>query len=492
MRRLQSFHVAFVAVATVSLLLSGCSGGGDDTPPDAPAKTDLIALVTAAFEETPRLPSGIELIEVTSEPGWSSQNVAVLDFLFKEKGLQHHAVASIYRSERDAREELDAAREMYQGEEAKSARGSYCYWDEGAFYLDVKAASSCYGLAGVVYLEVESGPAKQGDTAPSLELLKALQRHFNRLAEHATERVRTVPPKPLAALLSSVPPPAAGVKAKLQPPTISEGSDTARNFGLVRQVGWPSDAQDHISAYIAVFNANTGAEEYKKDFFGTGNTAVDGDASCASVQQRVYRVCLQVVEETVIQAQRVPEQTTSPSLDKPLVTWLAVLAGHVENLRAGRLPAAPEREPAAARTAPATATRAGRIPTTAPTPTRTPSPPITRINAGTWTFDLVITANNCSGGLLPVGSTMRAVYELTDSNGDGFIDQGEGFSIYQSAPFEQHVGDYVMNFPGGSIQHPAVLGNRTGYAVVVFTFTKINEALIDYQEVYPGCTVSAR
>ena len=474
----------------VALALAACGGGDgddDDSDDERDRELDLIALVAAAFEDEPRrLPEGIELDELTSEDGWTSQNVAVLSFWFTGTGgATHHASAAIYRSEKEARDELTESVELLEAIESEDARGRYCFWDS-PLYLDVDDASTCMGRSGVVYLEVESGPAGEDEPEAALELLRSLEKYFEDLAEDATSRVRSLKPKPLAAILASVPPPPPEDGKTVGFAETTEVDTQVQAFGMVRQVNWPAEQADRMAAFITVFDSETGAESYKLDYFGEGIVATQGESTCATADSRAYRVCVQLVGETAILVQRQPERTTLPALDQPLLAWLETVAAHVESIRTGRLPEAPDVTP----------TPVVKDTPTAPpqlaTPTPTAGPAVTSVNAGTWTFDVIVETNTCPGDRLPPGTTFRTQYEFTDTNGDGFIASGEKFDIYQYEPFAQEVGVIAAPLPAASFVHPSALGELTGFATVELTFIAADEAYINYVEEYASCRMTAQ
>lgn len=481
--------------AALALAACGDDDGDQRDDDERDRELDVIALVAAAFEEEPRrLPDGIELDEVTSEDGWTSQNVAVLSFWFTGTGgATAHASAAVFRDEKQAREELADAVEMLEAVESEDARGRYCFWDF-PLYLDVDDASTCMGRSGVVYLEVEKGPAGEDDPEAALELLQSLENYFDDLAEDATSRVRLLKPRPLAAILASVPPPA---PPDGKPVGLAEGTEVTTEvqaFGLVRQVNWPSGQDDRMAAFIAVFDSETGAESYKQNYFGSGNVATKDESTCATADSRSYRVCVRLVGETAILLQRQPERTTLPALDQSLLAWMATVADHVQSIRNGRLPAAPE-DVAPEDVAPEVDVTSTLPPFTATLPpaTATPTvgPAVTRVNAGTWTFDVVVTANTCPGDRLQPGATFRTQYEFTDSNGDAFIASGERFSIYQYEPFAQELGTLTATLPATTFGHPSALDALTGLATVKLTFISVNEAYIDYVEQYVNCRLTA-
>jgi hypothetical protein len=114
-----------------------------------------------------------------------------------------------------------------------------------------------------------------------------------------------------------------------------------------------------------------------------------------------------------------------------------------------------------------------------------------RFNAGTWTLPVVITANSCPGGQPAIGTTVVLEYELTDSNGDGYIYPGELFGIEQLKPGYSDLGATYATLPTTRFAADTSSGTLKGGAIVELTFTAENEALVSYVESYGSCSIRA-
>ncbi len=478
--------LALGACVALAVLGAACDGDDDgDDEQDEEAELDLIALVSAAFEETPRrLPDGLTLSRVYYAGKYSNDSGPSVDFDFTAAdGTEGHAVAVVFRTVAEARAMLDGEVEYFEVPES-SSRGRYCYWDEFSTYVnfDFEGISFCMGRSGNVYLEVEFGEVPEDEPEAALELLQEMGRHFDSLAEDATARVRRLKPEPLASSLAAFAPPGPGDREFATDPqaAFTDPEDTS---GLIERVQWLGDSSRDASVFFYTFETVAQATAYRE----TNLVSVTGPGAtaCAIPSETNFRFCGHQSEEVVILVQRQAE-VSAPAVDSYLQAWAEELVKHVADVRSGKLPRAPR----------ATATPSGtRTPTVPPpppatsTPTATPLPQVDRFNAGTWTLPIIVSSNTCPGGQPAVGTEVTLQYEFTDSDGDGYIYPGELFSIEQILPGYSDLGATFAVLPTTRFAAATTAGTLTGGAILELTFIAENETLVSYVESYGTCSI---
>ncbi|MBK9613022.1 hypothetical protein [Candidatus Amarobacter glycogenicus] len=483
--------VCLVVLAAGSM--AACSGGDDDGP-EATPETDAIALVVAATEENPRaLPSGVtyDRLRFASVPeygaGASEDLVAVLEMEFHGRSSQYLAEVTVLRTESAARAELKRRISLDDVDETKSAPGHFCYWMRGPLILpsDLDGASICYGRSGSVVVAVEAAPAAERDLDQGLALLRSVERHFQILATGATDRVRTLPPEVFAGLLAAVPAPGLDPGSSL---TWSEfGSRDEFSDGQRWLIRRPADADESAVAFLNIFDSDQSAQAFHWSYSSAQGDG-PGVVTCAiPTSNSAGRYCIERLAETVVVTYSVGAAPSAPAVAEDLRVWARAIGEYVSKLQSGRLPTA-ARAPS---TPGVTQTRAPRTPTVTVTPTATPLPFIPRVNAGTWTFHVIVKKNTCPGGSPAVGSTIRLQFEFTDSNGDQYISDGEAFGIDQTLPQRQRLGTITATLPTAEFAAQVTNGNLLGYAGVYLGFVAANEALISYREYYDDCLIEA-
>ncbi|MGE3074152.1 MAG: hypothetical protein AB7N24_12940 [Dehalococcoidia bacterium] len=483
---MNSWLRAAVVFGILPFFLVGCFDDDDDGPSDDAGKDiDLMAVVVEAFDRVPKdLPPGVTFAGVDFEYSWTTDAVATLEYWFNGTGgRQHHVSAVIMRTVAQAKDETEYTVDYLGAEEAGKNSGRYCGLEFAPIYLDVDLASTCVLQVESIYLDVETGPVGEDDAEDGVEILAVMEDYFKDILKDATDRPRKVDPRVLAAVLASVP--ANGPDGNAMDFPDDSVEDAPK--GLVRSVSWSAD--ETVDAYFYVFDTSDNALDYLRSDLGD-DKAKAGDKVCVRYSSTT-RDCGLLVGETVVIAERRSVSESAPAKDSELADWLDVLERHVERIRGGRVPPAPK----------ATPTPFGaKTPTRVPTRAATDSPPksvvtkgpaITRFNAGTWTFDLLITSNSC-GANPAVGSSVQIQYEFTDSNGDGYIYAGERFSIRQTIPGVADAGAIDAELPSLSYVVPVTSGTRSGFAEVDLTFTSVNEAEIYYSEAYDDCELTGK
>ncbi|MGE0598945.1 MAG: hypothetical protein AB7J35_03855 [Dehalococcoidia bacterium] len=464
---------------------AGCFGDDDDEPSDSDeTDADLMAVVVAAFDQVPRnLPPGVTFAGVDFEYGWTSDAVASLEYWFNGTGgRKHHVSAVIMRTAAQAKDEADYTIDYLEAEEAGRNSGRFCGLEPAPIYLDVDFASTCVRQLESIYLDVETGPVGEEDAEDSVEVLAAMEDYFKDILKDATDRPRKVDPRVLAAVLASVP--ANGPDGNSMDFPDDSIEDAPK--GLIRSVSW--SAGESVDAYFYVFDTGENALAYIRSDLGD-DSAKAGEKVCVKYSS-TSRDCGLVAGETVIIAERRNVSESAPAKDEELSDWLDVLERHVERIRGGRVPPAPKATPTPYGTS-TPARNATRVATpTPPKATATTGPEVSRFNAGTWTFDLLVTSNSC-GATPAVGAPVQIQYEFTDSDGDGYIYPGELFSIRQTIPGDADAGAIVAELPSLSYVVPVTSGSRSGFGEVDLTFVAVNEATILYSELYDDCLLTA-
>ena len=487
----RQFWLAWLVAACLVIALgaAACGGGDDDDEEEEEPELDVAALVVAAFEEEPRLPDEFELTDIQFNSSFDSDSVATVDFLIKGSGIgEAYAIAVIYRDDRTARTVLQEEVEGWDATESEKARGRYCFWDEFSYFTnaDFKGISYCLGRAGNVYLELELGEVIEEDPEAGIELLVALERHFDDLIEDATRRPRNVPPLPKAAMLASVPVPGPEGTTNASFREFSKTDEIATD-GLVGKVSWAGDAATTEFAFLFVFESPEDADDYRSGSFPA--TAKRDQTSCVKpAGDPTHRVCSHQVDEVVIITQRQPAAVV-PDVDTRLQKWVEALAKHVADVSEGKLPGPPKG--ATPGTGPAGVTRTPTAPPATPTATRTPLPPLSFINAGTWTLDLDVEKNTCASGLPAAGSVIQVKYEFEDSDGDGYIENGEPFYVQEILPVSRDIGIFTAALPHATWIAEARNGSLVGRYTIELGFDAADSVFVEYTETYAGCEIHA-
>ena len=486
--------VRWAALFVSLIALAACGGGGGDDDDDSDEdkeELDLAALVVAAFKEEPsRLPNGLTLTAIELNSHWGGQSLAVVEFpMSGPGGFGAHGTAVIFRNEEQAEDTLAEEAEGWEAEESTHSRGHFCFWSPFALELnaDVEGANSCLGRAGNVYLEVEYGEVAEDDAEAAIDILLALEDHFEDLIDDATRKPRSVAGLPLAAMLASIQPPAPDGATNVQFLSIS---DELKNVGegfLVSST-WQSGANEFV--FFNTFESAESADADREAFYPTATER--GRTVCQDPGTTDKRFCVHQAGDTMIVTSRAGAAASDPRVDKRMEAWADALAEYVTDLQEADIPRAPKvspTQPSGSRTP--TGPSALRTATPALVPTRTPLPPISRVNSGTWTLDLKVLTNTCPSGLPAVGSTIRVEYELTDESGEGYIVSGERVRVDEYLPRQISHGVVVATLPTLKFSTQVTNGTMVGYGEVVLGFVAEDETFVEYLELYDKCEITA-
>ena len=282
-RWLQGFGLC--ACVALALLVAGAcgGGGGDDDDDEEKTEVDLIALVSAAFDEAPRrLPEGLAFEDSYFSGNWGDGDVATIDYNFTGTGkTEAHAVVVVFRTDAGARAAVTDENDYIEGTESKQARGVYCAWDEFTEFINVdfEGSSICFARLDNIFIEAEFGEVPSSQPEAALPLLQAMERYIEGLAEDSTERVRNVKPEALATLLSSLPPPGPkGLEFATDPnDTFPEDDD---DDGLVLRTSWRGDTSKDESVFVMVYETAADATAYREENAASAKNA--GEATCAT------------------------------------------------------------------------------------------------------------------------------------------------------------------------------------------------------------------